>query len=273
MQRKILTGVFRESSSANNCSGFYKKPILIVRAMKKSGFIFGAFVLLTLGMSCSFTTPSTGGPVVKETRDVTGYTEVALAVPADVYVEQGSAFSFTIEGPADALKEIETVVDGSTLKIKWKTKWFNWNTNENLKIYITAPTYTGFSIAGSGGVYAKLGLKVENLELAIAGSGDIVISSVEATNLKASIAGSGDVKLNAGKTNTLSGSISGSGSISAAGVEAVDAKVRIAGSGDCSVWATGALDAGISGSGDIKYKGSPKLSAKVSGSGEIEPVK
>ena len=241
--------------------------------MKKSGFIFGAIAILTLGLSCSFSTPTTGGPVTKESRDVTGYTEIALSVPADVYVEQGSAFSFTIEGPADALKEIETVVEGSILKIKWKSKWFNWNSSEDLKIYITAPTYTGFSIAGSGGFYAKSGLKVENLDMSIAGSGDIVIETIEATNLKASIAGSGDVKLNGGKTTTMSGSISGSGSITASSVEAADAKVRIAGSGDCSVWATGALDAGISGSGDIKYRGTPKLSAKVSGSGEIEPMK
>jgi len=241
--------------------------------MKKSGFILGAIAIITLGLSCSFSTPSTGGPVTKETRDVTGFTEVTLSVPADVYVEQGSAFSFTIEGPEDALKEIETVVEGTSLKIKWKSKWINWKGDNDLKIYITAPTYSGFSIAGSGGFYAKSALKVENLDMSIAGSGDIVIESVEATSLKASIAGSGDVKVNGGKATTLSGSISGSGSITASSVEVADAKVRIAGSGDCSVWSTGKLDASISGSGDIKYKGSPQLTAKVSGSGEIEPIK
>ena len=241
--------------------------------MKKSGFIFGAIAILTLGLSCSFSTPTSGGPVIKETREVTSFTEVALSVPANVYVEQGAAFSVVVEGPEDALKEIETVLDGSTLEIKWKSKWFNWKGNDDLKVYITAPTFTGFSIAGSGGFFAKSALKVDNLNLAIAGSGDMVMETIEANGIKASIAGSGDIKLNGGKSTTLSASISGSGSIFAAGIEAADAKVRIAGSGDCTVNATGKLDAAISGSGDIKYKGAPQLSAKVSGSGEIEQIK
>ncbi len=251
----------------------FLKIILIYSAMRKLGFVFGTIAILTMALSCSFSTPSMGGPVVKENRDVTGYTEIALAVPANVYVEQGSAFSFAIEGPADALKEIETVVEGSTLKIKWKSKFFNWRGSEDIKIFIAAPTFSALSIAGSGGIYVKAGLKVDNLDLSIAGSGDVVVESIEATGVKSSIAGSGDIKLGAGKISSFSASISGSGSIKASELETSDAKVRIAGSGDCLVWATGNLDAGISGSGDIKYKGTPKLSAKVSGSGEIEPMK
>lgn len=240
--------------------------------MKKSLFIFGAIAILTLGLSC-ISAPTTSGPVVKETRAVTGFTEIDLAVSANVYVEQGSAFSCVIEGPADALKEIETVVDGSSLEIKWKSKWFNWKGDDDITVFITAPTYTGFSIAGSGGIYAKAGLKVSNLDLSIAGSGDIVVESVEASGIKASIAGSGDIKVDGGKAATFNASISGSGSISAQALESGDASARIAGSGDCLVWATGSLDASISGSGDIKYKGTPKLSVKVHGSGEIEQMK
>ncbi len=240
--------------------------------MKRIRFFFVAIAILTAVVSCSFSTPTMGGPVVKETRDVSGFTAISLSVPANVYVEQGSGFSFVIEGSQSALKEIETVVEGSAVRIKWRNKFYSWRGSEEIKIFVTVPTLSALSIAGSGGIYVKAGLTVENLTMSIAGSGDVVIESIDATGVKCSIAGSGDIKLNAGKVTTLSASISGSGSIKASNLEASGVKVGIAGSGDCFVWATGSLDASISGSGDIKYKGTPKLVAKVSGSGDIKPV-
>ena len=242
--------------------------------MKKLTILtIAVMALLTVGYSCNFSSGKSGGPETKVTRDVKDFSRISLSVPAEVYIEQGAAFSFSMEGPENTLSEIETVVDGSTLKIRWKNRGFHWSGNENIKIYITAPDYQALTVAGSGDFYTKSPLKCSSLELSIAGSGSVTIDQLEANSLTSEIAGSGDVEIKAGKVGDQEASINGSGSVKTAGVETANGKVSIAGSGDCDIWVTGDLKASIAGSGDVRYKGNPKLNIKVAGSGDIEQIK
>ncbi len=241
--------------------------------MKKLGILaIAVMALLSMGYSCTFSSGKTGGPETKVTRDVKDFSRISLSVPADVYIEQGESFSFSMEGPENTLGEIETVVDGNTLKIQWKNKGFHWGGNESIKIYITAPDYSALAVAGSGDFYSKTPLKVNNLELSIAGSGSVTIDQLEASSVTSEIAGSGDIAIKAGKVGNQEASINGSGSVKTTGVETGNASVSIAGSGDCYIWVTGDLKARVAGSGDIKYKGNPKLNVKVAGSGDIEQI-
>ncbi len=73
-----------------------------------------------------------------------------------------------------------------------------------------------------------------------------------------------------GKTNNLDVRVAGSGDIHGFGLQANHTTVSIAGSGDASVVSNESLKARVSGSGDIEYKGNPtKEDTKVSGSGSI----
>ena len=73
-----------------------------------------------------------------------------------------------------------------------------------------------------------------------------------------------------GKTNDLEVSLAGSGDIHGFGLQANNTDVSIAGSGDIEIVSNKSLKARVSGSGDIQYKGNPaKEDTKVSGSGSI----
>jgi hypothetical protein len=183
----------------------------------------------------------------RENRPVTDFTEVSLSAPVDVHVTQGDAHALVLEGDAEVLARIETVVENGRLKIRTVKGQHNWNVNRKITARVTAR-------------------RIE--ALAIAGSGDITAPSITGEALKLSIAGSGDVRVG-GKVEGLTASIAGSGDIKASELDAQKVKVSIAGSGDVTVRARQALSVNVSGSGDVRYYGDPTVEKSIMGSGSV----
>ena len=78
--------------------------------MKSIRILFAAILMVTaLSLTVS---------AQKETRDVKNFTEVGFAVPGDMFVQVGPAFSVVIEGDAGFLKKVITEVRGTRLVIK-----------------------------------------------------------------------------------------------------------------------------------------------------------
>ena len=67
-------------------------------------------------------------------------------------------------------------------------------------------------------------------------------------------------------------SIAGSGDVNASGLKCREVEVSIAGSGDARVWAEEMLDASIVGSGNVYYKGRPLVKSEATGSGSTQPL-
>ncbi|MBI3716167.1 MAG: DUF2807 domain-containing protein [Betaproteobacteria bacterium] len=212
----------------------------------------------------------TGSGVSKtETRAVSDFTGIGLAVAANVEIRQGAGEALTITGDDNIVALVETVVENGSLKIRWTEK--NVSTSyKNLKIVIDAKTIEKLSVAGSGEVHMA-SLKTSKLKTSIAGSGDVNIASLSADDVDSSISGSGSFTAG-GKTNTLHASIAGSGDLKAAKLEASEVKVSIAGSGDATVWAKNKLKISVAGSGDVKYYGNPEISKSVAGSGSARKM-
>ena len=114
-------------------------------------------------------------------------------------------------------------------------------------------------IKGSADVYLKGAIKGNDLNLNIAGSGDIEAENLQYTNIFALVKGSGDIDLKNVKATTVMSEVNGSGDISAEKLAATNVVATVAGSGDIVCYASRQLDARVSGSGDIEYKGSPSV--------------
>ena len=182
----------------------------------------------------------------RETRPVADFTEVGLSAPVDVQLTLGDTPSLTLEGDAETIARIETVVEGGRLKIRTRQGEQKWHWKKT-----------------TARVVAR---RID--ALAIAGSGDITASGIQGESLKVSIAGSGDVRVN-GRVDGLTASIAGSGDIRASDLEAQRVKVTIAGSGDATVRAAKALSVNVSGSGDVRYYGDPTIEKTIMGSGSV----
>lgn len=209
------------------------------------------------------------GNMTTETRNTGDYEGIKCAGSMDYILVAGTEGKITLKGESNLLEHIVTEIKGGNLIVKvekginLKPSW-----NKTIKVTIPFKDINNISLAGSGDLWSEDTIKANNLDISLAGSGDIVLN-VEASSLEGSIAGSGDMTLK-GNTNDLNVRVAGSGDINAFGLQANNTVASIAGSGDIEVVSNKSLKARVSGSGDIQYKGNPdKEDTKVSGSGSI----
>ena len=184
------------------------------------------------------------GNVVTETREVSGFDEIAVLGSGEVIVDVTGTESLTIEADDNILPLLETEVSNGRLELSVES---NIDPTVGPKYTITAAELKGVSIAGSGDVTAT-GVGVDIFEVDIAGSGDVSPT---------------------GTAGDLSVSIAGSGNYQGEDLVATTGSVDIGGSGRAVVNVTDELDVDIGGSGDVEYIGSPTLTQSISGSGDV----
>lgn len=231
--------------------------------MKKLMFI--SIFVAALVMSAS---NATGQTTEKETRNVSGFTEIGFGIAGNLTVKIGSEFSVVLEGDKKYLPEVETVIRNNKLVIRnLNNHFFN---NEKANVYITIPELKGLSVSGSGNAQVESAINTKSLGLSVSGSGKLFTSDIVAGSLNCSVSGSGDILVK-GKGEIENGdiSISGSGNISGEGIRFKSLQAGISGSGNCLVNVTESLKASVSGSGNVNYLGNPRVDARVSGSGHV----
>ncbi|TAL65904.1 MAG: DUF2807 domain-containing protein [Bacteroidetes bacterium] len=227
--------------------------------------IFLSVILIAVTLTAGF---SNGQAVVKETRDLSGFTKVSFGVAGELYINFGKEFKVVLEGEKSLLEDIVTEVTGSKLVIK-KENW-RLGINEKVTVYITMPELKGLGVSGSGRAEIKDPVKAEGLDLSVSGSGKINTTDILTSDLNCSISGSGDIIFGgSGDATKADIAISGSGNYSGESLKIGSASISISGSGNCTCNVTESLEASVSGSGNVSYLGNPKVDARVSGSGHI----
>ncbi|MBT8286921.1 MAG: DUF2807 domain-containing protein [Bacteroidia bacterium] len=209
------------------------------------------------------------GKMTTDTRNTADYDGIRCAGSMDFMLVAGEEGKITIEAEENLLKHIVTEIKNNQLVVKvekgvnLKPSW-----GKTIKVTIPFKDIDKVSLAGSGDLWNEDMIQSEELDVSLAGSGDIILN-VETNSVKGSIAGSGDLTLK-GNTNDLEASVAGSGDFHGFDLQSNNTVVSVAGSGDAKVVSKVSLKARVAGSGDIEYRGKPgKEDTKVSGSGSI----
>jgi hypothetical protein len=205
----------------------------------------------------------------RENRPVSGFHALSVAAVLDVDVVQDGTESLTLEGDADVLSRIESVVQEGRLQLRYRPGT-RLRDHARAHAVVHARTLDAVSLAGAGKVRAD-SLKSDALALSISGSGDMDIGRIAAQRASLAISGSGDMRL-AGNAGELKVRISGSGSVDAAKLEARRGDVKIAGAGDATVWVREQLATSISGVGDVRYYGDPSVAKSIRGVGHVTRI-
>jgi Protein of unknown function (DUF2807). len=238
--------------------------------MKKL-FVF-LFVSLTVLVACHYVNGKKvegNGHVVTENRDLTGFSGVESYGSFDVHVGTGN-HSVKLEAEDNILAHIETYIDGGILKIRTK-KGYWLDPDRDVKIYVTAPTYTRVYSNGSGNIIGENKITGSGkLELGVNGSADISLE-VDAPEISADINGSGNAKLK-GQTRIFRSQVLGNGDVRALDLLAEETSVKIMGSGNADVYSSVKLNVNVAGSGDVRYKGGGQLNSHIAGSGEVKKL-
>ena len=184
------------------------------------------------------------GNVITESRDVSGFSEIALFGSGTVRVDVNGTESLTVEAEDNIMPLLKTEVSNGRLELSV----------ESSISPTTDITYTVAAVALDG--------------VTIAGSGDVTATGIAADLFDVEISGSGRVEPT-GTAASLVVEISGSGRYLGEGLEASIGTVRVSGSGEAVVNVTDDLDVDVSGSGGVQYVGEPTITESVSGSGRV----
>jgi hypothetical protein len=252
--------------------------------LKSLTFLFSLATLLFLS-SCSVDDICTRGEGSSESYrlDLPTFTGIDLRIGANVYLSQGDTPSVRVIGQQNIVDKLKLEVDDLTWKIDLQGCTRDY---EDLEIYITVPKLHYVKIGGSGDVVGETTFTVDDIDLMLSGSGNIIMP-LNAYHVNTKVSGSGDIDL-VTTTTMLESEISGSGNLFFSGetpshickirgagtLKAFDlttdiTDINISGSGDAEITARDQLDINITGSGDVRYRGNPTLTIDIDGSGRV----
>jgi hypothetical protein len=239
--------------------------------MNKSILLLAALMLSTMTQAQWWGNEKVkgNGNMTTETRTTGDYDGIKCAGSMDYILVAGTEGKIKIEGEENLLKYIITEVKDGNLVVKTE-KGINLRPSLNKTIKVTIPfkDINKVALAGSGDLWNKDKITTTNLDVSLAGAGDLILD-IETSSVEGKIAGSGDLTLK-GNTNDLVAKVAGSGDFHGFTLQANNTTVSIAGSGDAEVVSNKSIKARVAGSGDIEYRGNPdKEDTKVSGSGSI----
>lgn len=238
--------------------------------MKKAMTVLAAVAALVVVSSCEKI--SGEGPLMTETRQVSGFTGVSAGIPGRILYTIDTLYKLELTAQQNILDVIETYKENGHLTIRVR-HGVRLREHEDITIHISAPLADFLQLSGSGNLNVSGRVQGSQLETRISGSGSITVAEASISGmLKADISGSGDIRVQSGAAREEDLRISGSGKIVLDGLTAETAVSRISGSGDIYLKLSQSLDASISGSGSVYYRGNPLVTTHISGSGRVRPL-
>jgi len=230
-----------------------------------------AFTLLSAALLVAATIKASAQDVSTQNRPVSGFSAIASGGPFNVHIKMDGSENVKVEADTKFIDEIETVVEGKTLKIQFKDhKWSNrYNDLHKAEIYVSAKTLNSLVNSGSGHMEVEGTISTsEEFKTVLSGSGNIT-ATIKSDGLRAKISGSGSIKLR-GTCGDADFGISGSGQFEARDLKAQSVSAGITGSGSIYITAEKTVSARITGSGNVVYSGNATITdTHTIGSGRV----
>jgi len=214
--------------------------------------------------SCSYTSGS--GNIITENRSVGDFTGISVGGDFDVEVKIGPATEVRVEADDNIMRHIETIVSGSTLKIR--TRDLHNYGDVHMKVYITTPSLVKVNASASARVDVKDELKsTEKISFSASSSGNIH-ADVDAPDVEADASSGADLNLT-GKTRTYNAQASSGASIKSYDLLSENTIVQVSSGASARVHASVSLNAQASSGGTVAYHGGATVSKTESSGGSV----
>lgn len=241
------------------------------------------------------------GPIVTDQQTLDDFTEIIIAGPFDVQLDQNGGGDIRIETYESLMQwvRVEMLDDGTMLlylEDTSKARTFNitfddedgldkisknailsgsrlkWPENEKLlHVVLSVKDLDKIQVLGESEIKTAQVFKTDELKFEVAGAVHLD-ADFEIRNLDFEIAGAGSLDLR-GSVRHLGVECAGAGTIKAYKLLAEDVKLEIAGVCNAQIYASESLDVDIAGMGTVRYKGNPSgLSIDKAGIGSVKPA-
>jgi len=202
--------------------------------------------------------------MANEIRNISDFDGIAFNAIGDVYITQGSSYSFQIQGPENVVADLSTTVEDGLLVIG-TTKCYNGNAS--VRIDITAPDLNRVGMLGVGKIYIEDTLTADNLVLELYGVGEIY-AALDVDSLFTDVVGSGIIEYK-GLAYSHVMRCSGELTLNSYDLQTTTSNFLITGIGDSYVTVANKLVVIITGNGNVYYKGDPIVESTISGNGNV----
>jgi hypothetical protein len=248
----------------------------------KTGFSLLVLALLLIGASYSVLraqgvgagAASPGSRLVASEKRTLGASvqEVDVSGPINLTLRQGPAASLEVRGEQRLLANVDTTVDGNTLRIG--PRGILLRHRQPIEVTLVLPTLDHLNVSGSGqhtvsgfsgdriavNVDGNAGLRFNgryrDIDAGLHGSGDMEITGGNAERVMADLKGSGHMIL-VGGARELHAEVAGSGELDARHLRAEKADLAHHGAGSSTLYASKRVHVEMTGSGNITVYGNP----------------
>jgi hypothetical protein len=214
-------------------------------------------------------TVSGSGEAMQQTRNVSNFNEVSMAIPGEVKIVQGSSEALTISADDNLLEYITSEVRGRELVIDVR-RGYRLQPKAKISVTLTVKELEALNLSSAANVTID-GLKTDELALNTSGVGDTTVNDLQSGALEVRISGMGSVKAN-GEARDVRISVSGAGNFVSPDLQSETAEVRISGAGQATLRVSERLDVDISGAGSVSYYGNPSVEKNISGAGSVRSL-
>ena len=206
------------------------------------------------------------GDVIKETRDIDGFTGVKTATAIDIFLTQGNSFNVEVEADDNIMEHIVTKVKNGVLEVYLDR--VNLTYHKKMVVHVTMKEVDYLSASSAGDIVCVTPVKADYLKIRTSSAGDVKID-VQANSLDLSTSSSGDITIS-GKADYLEARTSSAGDIKGYDLVVREANLSSSSAGDIKITVTERLKARASSAGDIYYAGNPDfVDAHSSSAGDV----
>lgn len=239
--------------------------------MKKNHSLLIILVSLALLLSaCRITIDTDSGPVITETRTVSGFHAIQFTTAGTLDITQGNTESLTIEAGKNIMEHLTSEVQDGVLVLGFDMSQWPELINFPIKFHLVVKDLDSISLSGAGNIEMDK-LDTTNLNISLSGAGNISLEDIQASTINTKLSGAGNISLS-GATEIHQALLTGLGNYQADDLKSQSSSIQVTGAGNAQVWAEKELDVTISGAGSVGYYGYPEVIQDISGLGSVHSL-
>lgn len=219
-----------------------------------------AIAILALAAITATAQQTGSGRLVKQEREVPGFTEIEVGNTFIVKLSQGEVCKVFVETENILQDKVETVVEGERLHIRS----MGMRNPSALRIFIEAPEIGKLDVNTAAQLESTGTINGSSLEIVATGASKVKLD-VNAESLKTDVSGAARVDLS-GVAQAHTINATGAANIRALSLRTISTLATVSGASQARVFATELINADISGAGTLYYYDKGKLN-KISGIG------
>lgn len=207
------------------------------------------------------------GPLQKVNKEfvVTDFDRLEMGSEFHIRVEQGNAFSVSVQGDRRNVDDLEVYRQGNTLVIEFDDQR---DRHHDTYIDITMPRLKAINFSGASDSKVRGFSSEDDIDLYLSGA-SICQVDAEFNRINLFMSGGSEILL-FGAGDELEGEISGASSLKAFDYPVRSATIEISGASESKVTVTEELNVTAGGASSVVYRGEPSVNADTSGASSVQ---